>query len=132
MDYGPLVTEQIESGRDFAMRFDSLARPLRSAFWIREDEDSPWRLYLASAEIDDSNFNLAYEEVHRILSSDERMSLDPFQIKVIGATHRMARAILDIQRNYPASLEKRLSNLRSGDFHVEDAYIYAFPVAVAQ
>lgn len=131
MDYSPLVTEQIDAGREFAALFDAKCRPLKAAFWLKNDEESPWRLYLASDEIDDSNFDVAYGEVHRLLlHQNDHRSFDPFQIRVIGTEDPIAAAVLDIQQRYPGSLDTRLHNLRSGSLSVNDAYIYAFPTAV--
>lgn len=130
MDYSQLVTEQIDAGREFAAQFDATCRPLKAVFWLKNDEESPWRLYLASDEIDDNSFDVAYGEVHRLLHQSDHRWLDPFQIRVIGTEDRIAAAVLDILHRYPGSLDTRLHNLRSGSLSVNDAYIYAFPTAV--
>src|SRR5204863_8074212 len=59
MDQGPLVAEQIDAGARLAAEVQTF-KPLDAAFWLRASEDGHWFLYLASHEIDDSNFDLAY------------------------------------------------------------------------
>lgn len=131
MDQGPLVTEQIEAGARLAREFDSKYNPLSAAFWLKESDDGQWFLYLVSDQIDDSNFDLAYGEVHRLLGRGPHPWLDPFQIKVTGIDDPVARAILEIQRTHAGSLPARVRNRVIGGLNIEDAYIYAIPVAAA-
>ena len=65
MDHEPLVTEQIEAAAAFLREFDKYA-PVRVAFWLKESDRQYWHLYVASDEITDDNFDLAYGEVIRI------------------------------------------------------------------
>ena len=65
MDHEPLVKEQIDAGARFLREFDKYA-PVRVAFWLKESDRQYWHLYVASDEITDDNFDLAYGEVIRI------------------------------------------------------------------
>src|SRR2546425_13369387 len=100
MDQGPLVTEQIDAGAKLINEFDKY-KPVQAAFWVKESVDGQWYLYLASDQIDDSNFDLAYGEILRMLGSGPHLWLDPFQVKVIGVEDQMTKAVLDLMHKYP-------------------------------
>jgi hypothetical protein len=129
MDQGPLVIQQIEAGERLIGRFSQYT-PVQAAFWLKEPEDSPWFLYLAGDQINDSNFDLAYGEVLRLLSGAPEPWLDPFQVKVIGTDNPVAIAVMDIQRKYPGSLPTRYHGRQLGGLSVEEVYIYPLRIAV--
>lgn len=125
-----MVTEQIDAGAKLASEFDSKYKPLKAAFWLKESEDGQWFLYLVSDQIDDTNFHLAYGEVPRLLGRGPHLWLDPFQIKVAGIDDPVAKAVLEIQQKYPGRPATRLRNRMVGGLNVEEAFIYAIPIAV--
>ena len=129
MDQGPLVVQQIEAGERLIGRFAQYT-PVQAAFWLKEPEDTPWFLYLAGDQINDSNFDLAYSEVLRLLSGTPERWLDPFQVKVIGTGHPVAKAVIEIQKKYPGKLPTRYHGRQLGGLSVEEVYIYALPIAV--
>jgi hypothetical protein len=129
MDQGPLVTEQIEAGAKLARAFDQRT-PLKAAFWLKESEDRQWFLYLASDRINDSNFDVAYGEVLRILGPGPNLWLDPFQVKVTGTDDPVTRAVLAIQQQYPGKPATRLRNCMLGGLGVDEVYLYPIPVPV--
>jgi hypothetical protein len=130
MDQGPLVTEQIDAGAKLANGFDGY-KPLQAAFWLKESEDGQWYLYLISDQINDSNFDLAYGEVHRLLGPGPHVWLDPFQVKVAGVDHPVAKAVITTQQTYPGRLPTRLRNRMLGGVSVDEVYIYPIPVPVS-
>ncbi len=130
MDQGPLVTEQIDAGAKLAGEFAAKYKPLQAVFWLKESEDGQWFLYLASDQIDDSNFDLAYREVHRLLGRGPHTWLDPFQVKVTGTDAPAAKAVLDLLRKYPGQMPARFPGRPFGGLGVEEAYIYPIPVQV--
>lgn len=127
MDQGPLVTEQIDAGAELAREFDKRI-PLQAAFWLKEAEDGQWYLYLASDQINDSNFHAAYGEVHRLLGPGPHLWLDPFQVKVAGTDHRIVKDVIALQQKYPAPLVRRLRTQLLGGVYVDEAYLYPIPV----
>jgi hypothetical protein len=130
MDQGPLVTEQIDAGANLARAFDQRI-PLRAAFWLKESEDGQWYLYLASDQINDSNFDVAYGEVLRILGPVAHLWLDPFQVKVTGVDDPVTKEVLAIQQRYPGKLATRLRNRMLGGLGVEEVYLYPIPIPAA-
>lgn len=127
MDQGPLVTEQIVAGARLAAEFAERT-PLRAAFWLKESGDGEWFLYLASDQINDSNFDLAYEDVHHLLGRWPRAWLDSFQVKVAGVGNPIVKDVIDIQQQYPAKFATRLRTRMLGGVFVADAYVYPIPV----
>jgi hypothetical protein len=130
MDQGSLVNEQIEAGAKVAAEFDKYA-PLAAAFWAKDIEYKDWYLYLASEQINSTNFDLAYGEVVRIFGDKKRPGMDIFQIKVAGLDNPLVKGVCDLQRAYPNVAGSHLWTRRLGEVMVEDAYIYPLPVSVA-
>ena len=122
MDQGSLVEKQIEAGLKLALNFHTQYKPLIAAFWLKEDEGQ-WFLYLASDQIDDTNFDLAYGAVIRLLSLEPHPWLDTFEVKVAGIDDPIVRNIVDIQRKYPGA-SRRLRNRMIGGQSVEGIYVY--------
>ena len=128
MDQGPLVTEQSDAGDALIQEFNKYA-PVRAAFWLKESEDGQWYLHLVSDRINDSNFDLAYGEVLRIVGKKPNLWLDPFQVKVTGVDDPLAGAVMGIQQAYAGRLATRFRNRQLGGLSVEEIYIYSSPVA---
>jgi hypothetical protein len=127
MDQGPLVTEQLDAGQDLIREFNNYAA-VRAAFWLKDSEEGEWYLYLASDAINDSNFDLAYSEVIRILGRRPHLWLDPFQVKVTGVANSVTKAVMEIQKKYPGPLATRLRNRQLGGLSAAEVYIYPIPV----
>src|SRR5438046_2269214 len=100
MDQRPLVNEQIDAGAELASRFDKYV-PVKTAFWLKPSEESPWSLYIASDQINDTNRALGYSEVLRIAREMHNPYLDPFQVKLIPADDPLAGAVLAFHARYP-------------------------------
>jgi hypothetical protein len=129
MDQGALVMQQIDAGARLVNEFDKYA-PVRAAFWLKARDEGEWYLYLASDQIDDSNFDLAYGEVLRLTGSNPTPWLDPFQVKVISADDRLARAVLAILARYPGKTPTRYHGRELGGISVNEVYIYPTPAPV--
>src|SRR5215204_6191366 len=78
MDQGSLVTEQIEAGNSFLRKFEECTQVV-VAFWLKEDEDGRWNLYVASDQFDMGKLGMAYEEVLRIAKELKDPYFEPFQ-----------------------------------------------------
>lgn len=122
MDQGPLVSEQIDAGAAFIREFEKY-KPIKSAFWLKQSEDF-WYLYLASDQIDDSNFDLAYGEVVRLAVQMNDPNFNAFRVKVVGTTNPIARDVLLLQSRYHANVPIRRSDVRLGRKSIDEVYIY--------
>ncbi|HEV3385085.1 MAG TPA: hypothetical protein VG097_09725 [Gemmata sp.] len=123
MDQGALVKEEIDAGAELIRQFEQYA-PVKAAFWMKASE-KPFRyLYIASDEITDKNFDLAYSEIIRIVKEMNDPNFGLFRVKVIGSNHPIARDVLDIYRRHPNSGAINYRGRFLGDVAVDDAYIY--------
>src|ERR1700730_7634524 len=127
MDPGPLVAEQIEAGAKFLAEF-AKSYPLQEAFWLKDSEEGGWFLYVASDQITDENFDVAYGEVVRIAGTQQDPWFDPFQLKVIGADDPLAKATVEVRSRYPAPKPIRLQSRTFGGVAVEAVYLYPSPL----
>lgn len=123
MDQRPLVTGEINAGAELVRRLNE-AVPVEAAFWIKEDDEAPWYLYVASAQIRDETKRSAYGEVLRIAEEMGSVDFDPFRVKVIPADDPLARAAYDIVRQLPGDRPLRLGPHPFGRRYVEGAYLY--------
>lgn len=118
-----LVIEQIDAGADFVRDFNDYCC-VAVACWINPAESDNLFLYIASDEIDDSNFDVAYGEVLRRLSGKRSQWLDPFQIKLVNSSDPIARDAIEIRDRYPAKLPTRYHGSSIGGMSIDDAYVY--------
>ncbi len=118
-----LVNEQIDAGADFVRDFnDYLA--VSVACWVIPAESDDVFLYIASDDIDDSNFDVAYGEVLRRLSGKKSRWLDPFQIKLVNSSDPIAHDAIEIRDRYPAPLVTRYGGSSIGGMSIDGACIY--------
>jgi hypothetical protein len=130
MDKSPLVTEHIDAG-EWLIREFSKKIPVQAAFWLRERDSDEWYFYLASDQINESNFDQAYGEVLRIVRPQQSLWIDPFQVKVIGIDAPVAKAALDVMRKYSASIPTRYHGRHFGGLSIDEVYIYSLPLCVS-
>ena len=128
MDQGSLVMEEIDAGAELAREFNHY-NVVKVAFWLKASDDDHRYLYLASDQIDDSNFDLAYGEVLRLTSQMPSLYLNPFRVKVIGADDPLAKAAVDIQKRYPGRFPTRFGGTMFGGVFVDEVYIYPSPLS---
>jgi hypothetical protein len=128
MDQGPLVSEQIKAGARFLDEFQKYL-PVQAAFWLKDSDEGAWSLYVASDQITDDNFDVAYGEVVRIAGVLRDPWFDIFQVKLIGADNPLARAVLDLQRRYPGGTPARFYGKALGGVSTEEVYLYPSPIS---
>jgi hypothetical protein len=130
MDQGPLVMEEIDAGAKLAHEFDQY-KSVKAAFWLKASDEEQRYLYLASDQIDDTNFDVAYGEVLRLASTMHSPYLDPFRVKVIGGDDPLTLAAVEINRRFPGRMATRFGGKSFGGLSVDDVYIYPSPLPVA-
>jgi hypothetical protein len=126
MDTGPLVDEQLEAAARFLDKFRKYA-PVQAAFWLKDSDEGLWYLYLASDQINDDNFDLAYREVGRIDRELQDPWFNVFRVKVLGIEEPLAKAVLDQIRRYGSKRPIRLFGTTLGGRSVEELYVYPSP-----
>ena len=91
-----LVNETITAGADFVLDFHDYM-PVSVACWVIHAESDDVFLYIASDNITDENFDVAYREVLRKLSGNQW--LDPFQIKLVNSSDPIAQDAIEIPKS---------------------------------
>ena len=129
MDRGPLVNEEIEDGETLARAFDAYAS-VKIAFWVKSSDEDQRYLYLASDEINDGNFDVAYGEVIRLTNALGLLHLDPFRVKVVSGNDPLAAAALKLSSSYPGKIANRYGGRIFGGMDVDDVYVYPSPLLV--
>ena len=130
MDQEPLVIEEIETGAELIRLFGQ-SIPVKVAFWLKVSDTPNRFLYLASERIDDTNFDLAYREVVRLIGQIRSPYLDLFRVKVVNANAPFAQAAADINDRFPRPLATCLRGRTFGGVSVDDVYIYPSPLVPA-
>lgn len=138
MGQNVLVSQQLDAGARFLREFDKYA-PVRAAYWVKLSDENQWYLTVASDQFNDDqfdddnddNFDDGYGEVARIVSTQPDPWLDPFQIKVVGSENRLAQAVLEVMKKYPATKPFPYNGDYLGGASLDGLYIYPVPIPVA-
>lgn len=126
MDTGSLVTQQIEASNTFLAEFERVV-PVCLAFWIKEREEGPWKLYVVSEQFDKSTRREAYGDVLRIVREMNDPLFVPFQVKLIGARDPLAQAVLEFSQRHPPYVPLRLGGQSLGGSEAEEIYLLKEP-----
>jgi hypothetical protein len=115
-----LVEEWKQAGKTFLAEF-SRSFPPKAAFWLKEGEEGPWNLYIASEKIDQGNRDAAYTEV---LRSARRVGFDPFRVRIVRTGDPIVKAALDVQPRRPMATGTYYNGIFPGISGFEGAYFY--------
>jgi hypothetical protein len=130
MDKEPLVIEQKDAGRQFLAEFQKYY-PVRAAFWLRESDATEWDLYVASDQITDDNLDVAYGEAVTAAGAVPNPSFDLFRVKLIGVDDPLAKAAIELHRNYPGPIATHFGGRAFGGVSVDGVYLYPAPLPVS-
>ena len=123
MDPNPLVNEQIEAGAQFLREFERYA-PIESAFWLKEEEETQCHLYVASAQINDKNFDLAYYEIGVLTQKMDDPHLEVFDVRLIWGNDRRVQAAVELRQRYPKAKAIHYRNKTFAGRPVDELYLY--------
>ena len=124
MDRTTLVTEQRDDGQRL---LDELIRngfDVQAAAWIKASDDSRWSFFIASQAVDDKGFFQAYRDVQRIIRGTSNLSVGPFDVKLLSASHPLVADVQRIYQRFPAPLQTQFGGSELGKMSIEDALIY--------
>jgi hypothetical protein len=122
-----LVNEQKDAGEEFVRAF-SVYVSVDAAFWINPADSEEWLLYIASAEINDDNFDVAYGEVLQIVGSNKNQWLDAFQVKLLNCEDPLAAEVMEIRNRYRSKNATQYNGSSIAGMAIDSAYIYP-PIA---
>lgn len=118
-----LVKENIDAGAEFLRDFNDYA-PISVACWVQPADSDSLYLYIASDEFTDVNVPESYGEVARRFQGPRSPWLDPFQIKLIHTTDRVARDAIAYRDRFSTNVGMRYPETSIGGLGIDEAYIY--------
>lgn len=125
MDQITLVENRIDDGAKLIEELEKAGIDVTAACWIKTDDDEQWYLYVASPIVDNEGAVAAYRQVHTIIRQmPEPFWIDPFEVKLLGASDPIAEAVLKLHEKYPARIATRYKQPTLGGVSIEAAYIY--------
>ncbi len=126
MDQDSLVNEQIEAAAEFLSEFEK-SIPIVVAFWLKEQDEGRWTLYIASDRIDEMHLQTAYMEMLRVKKEINNPNFDPYRVTLLGLRQPMVRAALEIYKKHSAKIPLRLRDRTFGDVYAEEVYLIRGP-----
>jgi hypothetical protein len=132
MDQEPLVEEQKDAGEKVVTLLRDNGFDVAAAFWLKEDEDSSWFLYVASKNVESAGIREAYRNALDIIRRRPESSVDFLTLKLIRPSDPLAKAVLDFQASRPPTRTKAWVRGRPlGGVYINAAYIYPHPQPTA-
>lgn len=123
MDTSPLVSDEIDAGREFLKKLNDF-RPVLGACWLLEDESETRYLFIALDGLTVENTGEAYSEVLRISQEMTDHYIDPFRVKLIGCDHPVTKALLEFYQRYKGRARIRVDGQIFAGRSFADLYIY--------
>jgi hypothetical protein len=123
MDQSPLVNEQIAAGYQFLRDFERYA-PIKAAFWLKEEDERQCHLYVASDQINDKNFDLAYGEVGALTQKMEDPHLEVLDVRLVWGDDRLVQAAAELRQRYPKAKAIHYRNKMFAGRDVDELYLY--------
>jgi len=125
MDQAALVDRQLDDVPRLICELRRDQFDVKAAFWLYTSESDQWYLYLASDIVDQKGLKEAYKAMDKSRSRLTDLRIGPFDIKLVGPDHPIAKAVMDLQTLLPAQFPTRMRGANLGRVFVEDAYIYS-------
>ena len=100
MNQNLLVNELVKMGSQFLEEFGK-TYPIGVAFWMKDKDDSQWRLHIASDKIGDSGIRTPLGEVIRVAAAMKDVSFESSWIRLRKMDEKIVRFALDQQHHFP-------------------------------
>jgi hypothetical protein len=128
VDQATLVADRIGAGQDLIDSLHSSDFVVKDAFWSFDADDDQWYLFLVSPYMDHHRAREAYTLVQsRIRSLDSWRGRDPLDVKIVGTSEPIARAVAADIESYPDQRYmplRRVSGLYRDGVYIKEAWIY--------
>jgi len=122
MDQAPLVSDQIEHGRELILRLAKRNAGITAAFWAKMSDGGRWLLCIAWNAIDEGAISKSYRTVQEALGKMHYSAISLSEVKLLATNEPVTVAVRGLQR---AESDVRVPGDRLGDAGIDEAYIYA-------
>src|SRR5947209_11214353 len=123
MGQGTLVEMQIDGGKALVEALRTAGFDVTVSGWTKSTEEGDWYLYIASKDVDDRGLADAYRTVYTAIQANPEFGIDPFEVKLVGRQHPIAKDLLDIRGAGGARIATRSRRPRLGHLSVEETYV---------
>ena len=124
MDRTELVVEQCDEGERLVEQLQTDEFNIEAAAWIKTSDDGQWFLYLASKMVDEKGLAAAYRVVQAAIRQMSRRYLDPFDVKLVSASHPLVSDVQKIYERFPARIQTQFGGAQLGGMSIVEALIY--------
>jgi hypothetical protein len=127
MDTETLVEKLIDDGRRLIEELPQRSFEATAAFWLKTDEDAPWRFYIVSPLVETEGLTKAYRRLHPLVRAmPQPFWIDPLEIKLIAPSSALAQDVLAVHSRTggPQVSPIRWGGKKLGNVNIEGAYLY--------
>jgi hypothetical protein len=124
MDQVSLVDRRIDDGQRLIEQLLRDNFDVTVACWLKMSEEDWWHLYIASKVVDERGPAEAYRALQSSLQQLSGTTISLTDVKLIGASHPIARDVLKIQKRYSGGAPIPFGGAQFGGIIVEEALIY--------
>lgn len=122
-----LTAELIEAGERLLQRFDAANTPITAAFWHLIDEETGWRLVLASPEVADIGVRDFYDKVIGQLRAMGDTDLNVGIVSAVRPDDRIVSLLSHAIKTGPGISRIRLTGNVIGGSLIRDTLVYRLP-----
>jgi hypothetical protein len=127
MAQSTLVESQIGEGLELIDQLVRCGFPVAAAWWVKPIEDDDWKLFLASAVVDDQGPAVAYQQANDALRDWQEYHLGPISLgmaSIIGEKNSIAREIFKIVALHGGGPPIYVNRYRLGETDSEGLHIF--------
>ena len=125
MDQSALVDLQVDEGARLLGALRNQGFDVAVACWMKTSDDEQWYLYIASSHVERVGAKEAYRQLHTIIrSAGTPISLDPFELRLVGTSDPLVSAINDMRRRYRGTLPMRLGAGHFAGRTIDGGFVY--------
>jgi hypothetical protein len=121
MDQATLVEHQIDDVPKLIAQLKRDNFDVRAAFWLYTSEADQWFLYIVSDVVDQRGITTAYKTVYEAMERLTNLSIDPFEVKLVGPGDAVAKAVIDFLSKQHARGVARVRGTNIGNVYIENA-----------
>ena len=94
------------------------------AFWVKPNEESLWRLFIASPEVTEATFSVAYAKAYYALESLSLATITNLNISLLSDDVPIARSAIELRDRSSKNKPHDFPASPSGPFAHKEIYIY--------